>query len=380
MLFRSGESLHKRGYRIAQTDAPLNEVLAAGMILKSGWRGESTFIDPMCGSGTLLIEAAMIALNMPPGIHREGFAFEKWKDFDKDLFSDIYNDDSGARECMCKIIGSDISGHAISIAERNIKNAGLKNNITLEVKPFQQYTESPEPAGVLMVNPPYGERIKVDDIESLYNMIGERLKHVFSGYDAYVLSFKKENFDNIGLKPAKRFFLFNGALECEMRKYEIFAGKRDDRPKEERSTRRYDRDNRPVGDNKREFKNDFAGRRGDKPRSVGDSDRDKDRGFHGGGRFQEKEGGSFSDRNKRNDRENKPEREHRAYDRRKVVFDDETNRPVFKRKEEFDYKNRSEHGIAPGAERKVNKVFIARKRPIKKDLDNDANKNTNDDK
>ena len=379
-LDSSGESLHKRGYRIAQTDAPLNEVLAAGMILKSGWRGESTFIDPMCGSGTLLIEAAMIALNMPPGIHREGFAFEKWKDFDKDLFSDIYNDDSGARECMCKIIGSDISGHAISIAERNIKNAGLKNNITLEVKPFQQYTESPEPAGVLMVNPPYGERIKVDDIESLYNMIGERLKHVFSGYDAYVLSFKKENFDNIGLKPAKRFFLFNGALECEMRKYEIFAGKRDDRPKEERSTRRYDRDNRPVGDNKREFKNDFAGRRGDKPRSVGDSDRDKDRGFHGGGRFQEKEGGSFSDRNKRNDRENKPEREHRAYDRRKVVFDDETNRPVFKRKEEFDYKNRSEHGIAPGAERKVNKVFIARKRPIKKDLDNDANKNTNDDK
>ncbi len=379
-LDSSGESLHKRGYRIAQTDAPLNEVLAAGMILKSGWRGESTFIDPMCGSGTLLIEAAMIALNMPPGIHREGFAFEKWKDFDKDLFSDIYNDDSGARECMCKIIGSDISGHAISIAERNIKNAGLKNNITLEVKPFQQYTESPEPAGVLMVNPPYGERIKVDDIESLYNMIGERLKHVFSGYDAYVLSFKKENFDNIGLKPAKRFFLFNGALECEMRKYEIFAGKRDDRPKEERSTRRYDRDNRPVGDNKREFKNDFAGRRGDKPRNVGYSDRDKDRGFHGGGRFQEKEGGSFSDRNKRNDRENKPEREHRAYDRRKVVFDDETNRPVFKRKEEFDYKNRSEHGIAPGAERKVNKVFIARKRPIKKDLDNDANKNTNDDK
>lgn len=233
-LDSSGESLHKRGYRVAQGDAPLSEVLAAGMILKSGWRGESTFVDPMCGSGTLLIEAAMIALGIPPGIHRQHFAFEKWNDFDADLFSEIYNDDSASREFSHRIIGSDISPKMISIAEKNIKNAGLKKYIDLGVKPLQQYTGVPAPNGILMTNPPYGERIKVEDLDELYSMIGERLKHIFTGYRAFVLSFKKECFDKIGLKPTNRFFLYNGALDCEMREYEIFAGKRDDRPKDER--------------------------------------------------------------------------------------------------------------------------------------------------
>lgn len=232
-LDSSGESLHKRGYRIAQTEAPLNEVLAAGMILKSGWRGESPFVDPMCGSGTLLIEAAMIALGIPPGIHRQRFGFEEWSDFDEELFSDIYNDDSGSREFPHRIVGSDISPKAIAAAEKNIRNAGLKKQIDLSVKPFQQYVEPPAPKGVLITNPPYGERIKVDELTELYAMIGERLKHVFTGYDAYVLSYRKECFDSIGLKHSRRFFLFNGALECEMRKYEIFPGKRDDRPKKE---------------------------------------------------------------------------------------------------------------------------------------------------
>ena len=225
-LDSSGESLHKRGYRVAQTEASLNEVLAAGMILKSGWRGESTFIDPMCGSGTLLIEAAMIALGIPPGIHRKHFAFENWNDFDEGLFSEIYNDDSGARDFPYRIIGSDISPKAVAVAEKNIRNAGLKNYIDLEVKSIQQYTKAPQPPGVLMTNPPYGERIKVDDIEELYATIGERLKHVFIGYRAYILSYKKECFDKIGLKAGKRFPLFNGQLECEMREYEIFSGKR----------------------------------------------------------------------------------------------------------------------------------------------------------
>ena len=239
-LDSSGESLHKRGYRVAQGDAPLSEVLAAGMILKSGWRGQSTFIDPMCGSGTLLIEAAMIALGMPPGIHRPNFGFEKWNDFDEELFSEVYNDDSGSKEFTHRIIGSDISPKMIALAEKNIKNAGLKKYIDLSVRPFQQYTEAPAPEGVLMTNPPYGERLKVEELEELYAMIGERLKHVFTGYDAYVLSYKKESFDSIGLKPSRRFFLFNGALECEMREYEIFSGKRDERPKTER--KRPDRD------------------------------------------------------------------------------------------------------------------------------------------
>lgn len=242
-LDSSGESLHKRGYRVAQTEAPLNEVLAAGMILKSGWRGESAFVDPMCGSGTLLIEAAMIALGIPAGIHRQQFAFEKWTDFDAELFSDIYNDESHTKSFNYRIIGSDISPKAVSIAEKNIKNAGLKQYIDLEVKALQQYTEAPAPNGVLMTNPPYGERLKPEDLEQLYDIIGERLKHVFPGYRAFILSYKKERFDQIGLKPSKRHFLYNGALECEMREYEIFAGKRDDW-KKNNPTRRIDNDKR----------------------------------------------------------------------------------------------------------------------------------------
>ncbi len=229
-LDSSGESLHKRGYRLAQGDAPLNEVLAAGMILKSGWRGDSAFVDPMCGSGTLLIEAAMIALGIPPGIHREHFGFENWSDFDAELFSEIYNDESTSREFNHMIYGSDISPKMISIAEKNIKTAGLKNYINLSVKSFKQYEEAPASTGILMTNPPYGERLKVEDLEHLYGMIGERLKHVFMGYRAFVLSYRKESFDKIGLRPSNRYFLYNGALECEMREYEIFAGKRDDNP------------------------------------------------------------------------------------------------------------------------------------------------------
>ena len=224
----SGESLHKRGYRVAQTEAPLNEVLAAGMILKTGWRGESDFVDPMCGSGTLLIEAAMIAMNVPPGIYRKNFAFEKWKNFNADLFETIYNDDSGEREFNYKIYGSDISAEAIDIAAKNVKGAGLERHINFEVKPFEKYTQAPAEKGILVTNPPYGERIKPEDLSGLYEMIGERLKHVFMGYSAWVLSYKKECFDKIGLKPSKKIQLVNGSLQCEFRRYDIFAGKKYD--------------------------------------------------------------------------------------------------------------------------------------------------------
>jgi len=237
--------------------------VVGSMILKSGWRGESTFIDPMCGSGTLLIEAAMIALGIPPGIHRQHFAFEKWSDFDEELFSEIYNDDSGARDFQFRIIGSDISPKAIAVAEKNIKNAGLKKYIDLSVKPIQQYSEAPQPPGVLMTNPPYGERIKVDDIETLYATIGERLKHVFVGYDAYILSYRKELFDKIGLKPTKRFFLFNGQLECEMREFEIFSGKREEHDRDERpenAIRRERRGRKSVDVPRRKPYEDFKGK------------------------------------------------------------------------------------------------------------------------
>lgn len=219
----SGESLHKRGYRVDQTEAPLNEVLAAGMILKTGWEGESNFVDPMCGSGTLLIEAAMIALNIAPGIHRKEFAFQKWVDYDEELFDRIYNDESGEREFAFHCYGSDISQAAIDIALENIRSAGLMKYIDLKVKPFQQYTEAPKP-GILVTNPPYGERISSRDLLGLYNMIGERLKHVFMGYKAWILSYKDECFDKIGLRPSEKIKLMNGSLECEYRCYELFEG------------------------------------------------------------------------------------------------------------------------------------------------------------
>ena len=198
-------------------------MLAAGMILETGWRGESHFVDPMCGSGTLLIEAAMIALNIAPGVYRKGFAFERWPDFDRDLFDEIYNDDSSEREFSFKCYGSDISPLTVKKAEKNIRSAGLTKYIELQTLPFQQFTEAPRP-GILITNPPYGERITPNNISELYSMIGERLKHVFTGYGAWILSYKDECFDRIGLRPKHKIKLRNGDLECEYRCYELFAG------------------------------------------------------------------------------------------------------------------------------------------------------------
>lgn len=222
----SGESLHKRGYRKQQTEAPLNEVLAAGMILKSGWRGETDFVDPMCGSGTFLIEAALIALNTPPGIYRKSYGFEKWKNFDKELFEHIYNDDSQERAFNHKIYGSDILPEAIRIAKDNIEEAGLETHIQVEVKAMEDYEKVPAEDGLLMTNPPYGERLQPEDLYGLYEKLGERLKHVFIGYKAVVLSYDKKCFHAIGLKHSNRYRLVNGKLECEVRTYEIFKGKR----------------------------------------------------------------------------------------------------------------------------------------------------------
>ena len=224
----SGESLHKRGYRIEEVEAPLNEVLAAGMILKTGWRGESHFVDPMCGSGTLLIEAALIAMNIAPGVFRDKYAFEKWDDFDAELFERISTDDSQEKIFTHKCFGSDISRKAIAAATKNVKNAGLSKYIELKVLPFQEMKENPG-KGVLITNPPYGERLHPNDLMNLYSMIGERLKHVFPGYEAWIISSNPEGFDNIGLKPASKTKLINGALDCEYRQYILFSGKRKER-------------------------------------------------------------------------------------------------------------------------------------------------------
>ena len=223
-LDSSGESLHRRGYRQESVDAPLNEVLAAGMILMSGWQGDCDFIDPMCGSGTLLIEAALIARNMAPGLFRKEFAFEKWPDFDADLFDKIYNDDSQEREFHHHIYGYDVDIKAVNTARLNIKAAGLTSDITVTEQDFKDFTK-PENKSIIITNPPYGERISTPDLLGTYKMIGERLKHQFTGNDAWILSYREECFDQIGLKPSIKIPLYNGSLECEFRKYQMFDGK-----------------------------------------------------------------------------------------------------------------------------------------------------------
>lgn len=223
-LDSSGESLHQRGYRQATVEAPINEVLAAGMILLTGWHGECDLIDPMCGSGTIAIEAALIARNIAPGIFRKEFAFEKWKDFNRDLFDRIYNDDSKERPFEHKIYGYDLNQKAIVSATENIKSAGVVNEVILKAQNFQQFTK-PENPSIIITNPPYGERISSPDLLSLYHMIGERLKHQFGGNDAWVLSYREECFDQIGLKPSLKIPLYNGSLDCEFRKYQLFDGK-----------------------------------------------------------------------------------------------------------------------------------------------------------
>ncbi len=223
-LDSSGESLHRRGYRQEAVEAPLNEVLAAGMILLTGWKGECDLIDPMCGSGTIPIEAALIARNIAPGVFRQGYAFENWPDFDADLLERIYNDDSQEREFAHKIYGYDNSIKANAIAQRNVKAAGVGRDVVLHLQPFQQF-EQPHEKSLIITNPPYGERISSTDLLGLYQMIGERLKHAFTGNTAWILSYRDECFDQIGLKPSVRIPLQNGGLDCEFRKYEIFDGK-----------------------------------------------------------------------------------------------------------------------------------------------------------
>jgi putative N6-adenine-specific DNA methylase len=218
--------LFKRGYRQEQGAAPLNEVLAAGMLLISGWDAKSDLTDPMCGSGTIPVEAGLIACNIPPGKFRQFFGFQKWKNYDADLFNRIRKEcDASIKESSVKISGSDISVKAVSQAVSNVKYAGLDDVISLEVKDFS-YLLPGSGKGFIFINPPYGERLTVKEIDSLYNMIGSSLKHNFPGYTAWIISSNKDSIKHIGLKPKQKHILFNGSLECLFLKYELYSGSR----------------------------------------------------------------------------------------------------------------------------------------------------------
>jgi putative N6-adenine-specific DNA methylase len=223
-LDSSGTSLHKRGYRQIVGEAPMSEVLAAGLILLSGWDKQSNFIDPMCGSGTLLIEAALIANNIPPSTYREDFGFMKWKDFDAELWENLKNEAFDLQtEFDYKIIGSDISERNLSAAIRNVRSAHLHKDIELSVGSFENIIP-PEGKGMLITNPPYGERMQVRDIIQLYRQIGDTLKQKFAGWQTWVISGDLLAIKHIGLKPTKRITVFNGQLECKFNKFEIYEG------------------------------------------------------------------------------------------------------------------------------------------------------------
>ena len=311
-LDSSGEPLYKRGWREAQTDAPINEVLAAGIIKLSGWDGDSNFVDPMCGSGTFLVEAALIAANINPGVYRDSYAFQQWPDYDADLFSTIYNDDSQEREFKYKIYGSDINGKAISIARANVKSAGVARMVELELKAMESITEAPQP-GVLVTNPPYGERLLLEDIEGLYRAFGDKLKQVFRGYSAWVIGYDRMHFDMIGLRPSVRYALFNGALDCELRQYVMFDGKYNEMRERGESIKnegfRASEDRRKL--QRREFRETF-GDNSDRPRREERPRRD-DRPRFDRERRDDRPHRDDRPRFDRERRDDRPRREYRPY-------------------------------------------------------------------
>lgn len=218
----SGPSLHKRGYRQSTGVAPLNEVLAAGMVILSGWDKRSPFIDPMCGSGTILIEAAMLAQNIPPGYFRKEFGFQTWNTFNPELWNSVRESENAKISFHpLSIKGSDIAPRVIKAAGQNIRFAGLQDVIGLEVCSFDNSVPFDE-KGIVLMNPPYDERMRLDDIITFYKGIGDVLKKKYTGYEAWVISSDLNALKFIGLHPSKKITLFNGPLECRLVRFSLY--------------------------------------------------------------------------------------------------------------------------------------------------------------
>ena len=220
----SGDSLHKRGYRKNVDKAPMNEVLAAGLIKLTGWKCDCNFVDCMCGSGTIPIEAAMLAMGIPAGFFRKKWGFMMWHDFDEELWQKVVHD-AGAemQEFDYEIIASDHSAKAVEIAKANITNAHLNHDIKLSKQDMFEMVP-PEGGGIMIINPPYGERLEEKDLINLYKGIGDALKRNFKGFEAWIISSNKDVLKLVGLKPSKKIDVYNGPLECKFEKFEVFEG------------------------------------------------------------------------------------------------------------------------------------------------------------
>jgi len=223
-LDSSGASLHHRGYRTATNIAPINEVLAAGMLILAGWEGKSHFLDPMCGSGTILAEAAMIACNVPANINRKEFGFEKWNDWDAELFDNILESLlKKTREFHYTIKGYDKAPSAVSKAKDNVRNANLDEYITITNENFFDSKKETEGPLQMVFNPPYGERLDID-MERFYREVGDTLKQNYPNTNAWFITANLEALKFVGLKPSRKIKLFNGKLEARLVKYEMYEG------------------------------------------------------------------------------------------------------------------------------------------------------------
>ncbi len=224
-LDSSGDSLHKRGYRMQTGDAPINEALAAGLILLSEWDKQTPFLDFMCGSGTILIEAAMMALNIAPGSLRKEFGFQRWNDFNEKLWSEVKQEATAAQKSDIDfpITGVDLNTMMITYAKENAGAAKVLKYITFKQMSFEDYVPDSAP-GIILINPPYGGRITTADILALYKLMGDQFKKKYPGWKGFVFTANMEAGKNIGLKPSRKIPLFNGKLECRLLKFEMYAG------------------------------------------------------------------------------------------------------------------------------------------------------------
>ncbi|HQK98039.1 MAG TPA: THUMP domain-containing protein [Bacteroidia bacterium] len=222
LLNSSGESLHRRGYRAEVDKAPLSEVLAAGIIMLSGWEPHKPLVDFMCGSGTIPIEAALMAANIPPGTFRKQFAFEKWPDFDEALYKTIREKQiERINDNPVRIYGNEINRFVIAKAEENVRNAGVEDMVQLSLGDFNDF-ERPSGNGVVIINPPYGEKLQPEDLEALYKSIGDRFKKHYAGYKAWIFTGSPEGAKAVGLRSNRKIKLFNGPIECRLLGYELF--------------------------------------------------------------------------------------------------------------------------------------------------------------
>lgn len=222
----SGQSLHRRGYRLEATEAPLNEILAAALVLFSGWNGADRFLDPMCGSGTMAIEAGLIGTRTAPGLLRKEFGFMKWPDYDEALWKAVRRTAEGERtRDSSTILARDTDGSAVELARRNVQRAGLGDAVEIEKGAFEDMDTLPPPA-TLILNPPYGERLKETDLHALYERIGDTLKKKCQGSKAWIITANKEALKHVGLKASQKKQLFNGALACVFAEYDLYAGSR----------------------------------------------------------------------------------------------------------------------------------------------------------